>query len=1056
MNYKGPVIEMYKKISAFLMAAAVIFAFSGSVFAERWFIMGRPGQTTGGGAAEAENLIPELFEDFENGFGERLTVAGAVSAEPSGTGDGNSARISGRGSLKNTDEWDNFTIETDVTYIADVSENGFLEWAFRRQSPDSNSDMYYILMNRTAATSYFSIRKTAGGRETILKQLAYAMSLNTKYKVKISCNNDTFDIYVNGNLFISAIDSDYEKGSFYMGTAHWGADASIRVDNLRIAPIPAARVSRVTLDSPDISIRTGELLRLPMNLEPFDAKDKSLILKTGNPEVVELGDYTVKGLKPGTATVTAVTNDGGYILKYNLTVTNPSFFDIQGHSRQSDIESLLLKDILKGGYFDGFRPDAVLTRGEAAAFAVWAVGYDVLRFYENYPDVSDGDPNKDYIRTAKKAGLFAQSLAENQNFRPSEPIISGDYLSLLEKAYSLATGKNLNMSDIINTNAQSEQNITRADAAALLLAAVNGMDSAGRLPVVPLDIEIELPDVSSGVVVNAADFGAVGFEPGVTPLSERFDNYDAITAALAYCKAVKARKLVFPPGNYYFKRGRIDISGFENFELDGQNSEFILGEAQQFFRTNNNKRFAMRNMVMDHDWETDPVAELFKITAKNGAEVNIEFLSRDSVTLEELPKIMGGGHILDRETLAFGADIIGQGETKRFEYVNAVKTGANTVSCTLTAAATYEVITVGDIIMRRYYDYQGHTFVINNSRDVTFDNITIYGGIGHGFTLGGNMEYWQIVNCLIGKRPGYELKRPISNATDGIHVAQSLGHYKIENCDIGYQGDDGVNVHEKLSVGIRYDDGDPYSLIATKASWATPVTVGGVVEIKNPDYTDTGFSAVVAAAVEDSSKGEIRMTFDKKVPVNLPSKGLVINRHFHSDWGIIRNNRFHHNRARGLLLKGNHILVEDNVFEFIQSSAMMIEFDVAWQEGYETSNVLVKNNTFDYCDVSEWENAVITVGAVLMSGKTEYPVNTNLVFEGNEFINPTGRLFRLHSFDGITIKDNKIGGVKERIRPNRPDRGVIFAELGKNITISGNVYEQSPLLPANLLDIQID
>ena len=145
--------------------------------------------------------------------------------------------------------------------------------------------------------------------------------------------------------------------------------------------------------------------------------------------------------------------------------------------------------------------------------------------------------------------------------------------------------------------------------------------------------------------------------------------------------------------------------------------------------------------------------------------------------------------------------------------------------------------------------------------------------------------------------------------------------------------------------------------------------------------------------------------------------------------------------------------MENNTFEDNQSSAVKIETNVPWGEGTESRDMWFRNNTINNVDIGRWEGTDIVVDSTFRNKRTATPVNTNLLFENNTFINTKGNLFKLSGFDGITIRNNEIQGLRPTTLPELPGRGSIFAEMGKNLHVYGNVYEQSDLLSDRLLNV---
>lgn len=80
-------------------------------------------------------------------------------------------------------------------------------------------------------------------------------------------------------------------------------------------------VTGVSLDSQLISMKKGESVTIKAVVQPAGAKDKSVIWITSNPDVavVENGKITATGA--GTAVITVLTNDGGYMAFCSVSVT---------------------------------------------------------------------------------------------------------------------------------------------------------------------------------------------------------------------------------------------------------------------------------------------------------------------------------------------------------------------------------------------------------------------------------------------------------------------------------------------------------------------------------------------------------------------------------------------------------------------------------------------------------------------------------------------------------------------------------------------------------------
>lgn len=93
---------------------------------------------------------------------------------------------------------------------------------------------------------------------------------------------------------------------------------------------------------------------------------------------------------------------------------------------------------------------------------------------------------------------------------------------------------------------------------------------------------------------------------------------------------------------------------------------------------------------------------------------------------------------------------------------------------------------------------------------------------------------------------------------------------------------------------------------------------------------------------------------------------------------VIRNNYFHENSARGLLLQSSNGLCENNRFFKTMAQAIKVVMDIEptlWQEGTGVDNLIIRNNTFEKCNYSDW-GTVIEIGTNIAGRSAETAVFT--------------------------------------------------------------------------------
>jgi hypothetical protein len=106
--------------------------------------------------------------------------------------------------------------------------------------------------------------------------------------------------------------------------------------------------------------------------------------------------------------------------------------------------------------------------------------------------------------------------------------------------------------------------------------------------------------------------------------------------------------------------------------------------------------------------------------------------------------------------------------------------------------ANFDVFAPGTRVIVRHYTYNGFAIVVNWSNDITLENVRLRTGPGNGIEVTNNGGYrgFRLAHSEITRGPG----RLISTASGAIDIALQADVI-LEGNDVGYQGDDGINIH---------------------------------------------------------------------------------------------------------------------------------------------------------------------------------------------------------------------------------------------------------------------
>ena len=543
----------------------------------------------------------------------------------------------------------------------------------------------------------------------------------------------------------------------------------------------------------------------------------------------------------------------------------------------------------------------------------------------------------------------------------------------------------------------------------------------------PSTIRIDLP-CQDGPRKSFAEFG------GSTQPSQC--NTQAFRSALDFARANPGTVLEIPEGTYHFYTAPDDIHmpihGISDLTIDGQGSQLIFHTPVAYFDILDSQRIWLKHVVLDWDWSQAPLASVgvVQAVALDGTYLDVTFPGAESVPEDMEIRIVGpfdphrytpgaaGGiefrpYVDDHIHLSGDARSDQQMQQLVRELSNILlpkmeKRNANTLRIYTSRpdwAARH--FAKGQCYNFRHFEYDGCAVRTGRSGHITLERVTIYGCPGHGFFSSGGVHHLHFDHCRILPRPG--TGRSVSVSVDCLHVGNSQGQFIIEDCDFSGAGDDCINLHDNSSMGIRRLD-SRHLLALRVAQSALQYAPGSRIELRNPDLSPTGYTAQVLAVTYQPQERTCVLELDQDLPEQLSEDSVIFHRSFHTDYYIIRNCRFHNNRARGALLQGSHGLVEDNLFENIQGAAIQIETgcESRWSEGEGVSDLLIRRNIIRHCDLNAWQMAVIYMGVYLPGGRTEYPIFDNIEIRDNTIVDCPRLAGFFSSCRDIWVHDNTV------------------------------------------------
>ena len=514
-------------------------------------------------------------------------------------------------------------------------------------------------------------------------------------------------------------------------------------------------------------------------------------------------------------------------------------------------------------------------------------------------------------------------------------------------------------------------------------------------------------------------------------------NSDAMAAAILAAKAAGASKLNVPAGVYRFGGNTaIHFDSMNDLTVDGNGSEFIFDTYHSWhepaIEIDKCKRCVFQNFNVDWDWDAMPLATAGTVLGIHGDTFDMGFPALDGRGTEKL-KSLKWTDISPIDPISFTAtgpeyDMSDwSGTTFETLQTNVLRVHP-AHQYPIAKDATYRI---------RFAQYDLDGFWMADDSQITMRKVNIYSIPGEGWVMTGDTNHVELDTCKIVPRP--YANRPISSSADGVHINQSLGYIKLTNCEIGFCGDDCVNIHDNCSQGISLVD--DYSIIAQNVDrWNTPFHTGDTIELRDSDLSPIPYSSKLTAVTFAGHTA--KLTFADSLPVNLAPDTIIFNRRYGTHNVIIDNCYFHDNRGRGLLIAADNVSVTNNRFERTSNEAVYIQTEIAdkWSEGFGGKNMVLVGNTFKAVNpCGSFDGSAVVVAPTIPAGVVSFPLFQDLWFDSNQFEDCDGSPIELSSCKSVTVTNNTV--IYARSLPAlNPMRGEVSVQQSSSVRILDNLW----------------
>jgi len=532
----------------------------------------------------------------------------------------------------------------------------------------------------------------------------------------------------------------------------------------------------------------------------------------------------------------------------------------------------------------------------------------------------------------------------------------------------------------------------------------------------------------SSAVMSQKQFNTADF--GLSPGGQ--DCTAALINVLNNCKKYKNAELVFPKGEYHFypdfgidkycfisnnseglKRIVFLLDGFNNLTIDGKGSSFIFHGFVNPFIVENSSNVTFKNFSIDYS-RTFHSEAILLANNSDGIDVDIPENFPFKIVNGILQFTDGKDKERNRPQLYYPYGSLLEFDSKKREPGYLAKDrylGGTSLAAQSLGGNKVRVFidkfngTPGNIITFGPSHRQCPGFVINDSRDITFNDVVIFHAGGMGF-IGQRTKNILIDNCKVTPSEG----RIISCTADPTHFVNCTGRIEIRNCLFENQKDDANNTHGNyVQISQMVAPNEVIVQLKHQEQLGFDFLKKGVkVEFVTGSSMIQKGEATVARAVR-INKEYTRVIFDKNLPTNIivgdACCEINIDTEFYFTGNTVRNNR-----AGGVILNNRGKTVIENNYFHTSGPPLQFGGDASyWFEQGGVNDCTIRNNVFDNCIFGPGGSGIIQVSSGIRDNKESSRYNKNIKVQGNTFkIFDDVLLLSIYGVDSLEWKSNKV------------------------------------------------
>jgi hypothetical protein len=330
----------------------------------------------------------------------------------------------------------------------------------------------------------------------------------------------------------------------------------------------------------------------------------------------------------------------------------------------------------------------------------------------------------------------------------------------------------------------------------------------------------------------------------------------------------------------------------------------------------------------------------------------------------------------------------------------------------------------------------------------TVQDVTLFwGGIfGYFETGGAGGNRYLRDRVTFGPPPPGAVRGPLlSQSADGLHSSGTALGPDVEGCSFVGMPDDGIAVHGVYEQVQGFEDGGSTLIVATTRN-RTQFAPGDPIRVDDGVSGQIWEAHVLTAAPRDDADTPAKpsrfhpfrdpaalhhfaLTLDRPIPA--PFDALAADPARCGAGYRLLDNTIRNHRARGMLLKADNGLVQNNTIDGSSIAGIVISPETWWGEAGYSHNVRILGNTVRNTGYAATGPGTPQAGSITITGES-CQGNRYILLQNNTIANSTGADLVIRWSQHVTVADNTFDHSHQNPDPAGPvghDTGIDPASI---------------------------